>query len=515
MKDFLATHGNKIKGVLSCFDRMLFRGYLPVMNGAEMAKLLNSQNIHYQTLKGFLLNNAERIKQCAVDMAKRTGRPYQYLWNKIPMEREARRIAETDRITQGLICIFAMLQPCRTFSFKFYRGNAIAKSAKRKCLHVYYYFMDRDLGLIHVRIQTWFPMVMQVYVNGHDWLARKLDRHKIGYCKVDNVFINVDDLHRAQAFADRFASIDWAGRLTRYACLVNPLMSDVVAGQSYYWVAAQSEYATDVIFKRRQTIAKLFPRLLSHGMQCFGAKDVMGFLGRKLVGQFQGEVTTGVCDFAHLRLPGMRIKHRVGQNWIKMYDKAGVVLRIETVINNPEDFRVRRTVRRKGKPTIQWVPMRKGVAYLFRYRDVSCSANGRYLDALAVVEDPTNKVNELDRVTRRNQDAAGRGARALNPLSRDDAQLFSAVMSGADCVRGFTNRDVRCRLQNTSHMAGLDERRRSAKASRILHRLHVHKLIAKIPRSRRWRTTRLGRRVMATALQVRQLNFPQLLALAA
>ena len=290
MKDFLATHGNKIKGVLSCFDRMLFRGYLPVMNGAEMAKLLNSRNIHYQTLKGFLLNNAERVKQCAVDMAKRTGRPYQYLWNKIPMEREARRIAETDRVNQGLICIFAMLQPCRTFSFKFYRGNAIAKSAKRKCLHVYYYFMDRELGLIHVRIQTWFPMVMQVYINGHDWLARKLDRHKIGYCKVDNVFINVDDLHRAQAFADRFASIDWAERLTRYARLVNPLMNDVVAGQSYYWVAAQAEYATDVIFKRRQTLAKLFPRLLSHGMLCFGAKDVMGFLGRKLVGQFQGEL---------------------------------------------------------------------------------------------------------------------------------------------------------------------------------------------------------------------------------
>jgi hypothetical protein len=407
MKEFLAAHGNKVKGVLSCFDRMLFRGYLPVTNGAEMAKLVNRQDVGYQTLKDFLLGTAERVKQHAAQLAKQTGRPFRYLQQKIPMEQEARRIAETDEVKEGLVCIFSQLQPCRTFRFKFCRGNAWAKSARRKCLHLYFYFVDRELGLIHVSIQTWFPMVMQVYVNGHEWLARKLDQHGIGNTLVDNVFIDVDALQRAQAFSDRLASLDWPKRLDRYARKINPLLGDLIADQSYSWVTAQAEYATDVIFKRRQTLAQLFPKLLSHGTRCFGAKDVMGFLGRKLVGQFRGEVTTSVCDFAHLRLPGMRIKHRVSQNWIKMYDKAGVVLRVETVIHNPEDFRVRRTVRRRGVPKTLWVPMRKGVGYLFRYRDVSQSANGRYLDALAVVDDPTAKVAELDRVTRRSADAAG------------------------------------------------------------------------------------------------------------
>ena len=515
MKDFLAAHETKLKGVLSCFDRMVFRGYLPLMNGAEMARLLNRCDVQYQTLKAFLLENCERVKRRATELAEREGRPFRYLQHKVPMEKEARKIAEADGITQGLVCIFSILEPCRTFSFKFCRGSAFANPARRKCLHIYYYFIDRELGLVHVRIQTWFPMVMQVYFNGHDWLARKLERHGIGYCKVDNVFIDVDDFPRAQAFSDRLASVDWTKKLDRFARLANPLMDDLLAGLSYYWVTAQSEYATDVIFKRRETLAQLYPKLLSHGTRCFGAKDVMGFLGRRLVGQFQGEVTTSVCDFANVRLPGMRIKHRVQQNWIKMYDKAGVVLRVETVINNPEDFRVRRTMRRKGEPKTLWVPMRKGVAYLFRYRDVSCSANGRYLDALAVVDDPTAKVKELDQITRRNRDASGRTARALNPLSRDDVQIFEAVMNGADCVRGFTNRDVRSRLDGTRHLARLDsDRKRSAKVGRILHRLHVHGLIAKIPRSRRWRTTRRGQRIMATSLQLRQFNFPQLLALA-
>lgn len=50
------------------------------------------------------------------------------------------------------------------------------QSARRKCLFLHFYFMDRDLGLIHVKLQTWFPMQMQVYVNGHEWLVRKLTR---------------------------------------------------------------------------------------------------------------------------------------------------------------------------------------------------------------------------------------------------------------------------------------------------------------------------------------------------
>ena len=115
----------------------------------------------------------------------------------------------------------------------------------------------------------------------------------------------------------------------------------------------------------------------------------MNFLGKKLVGQFRGEVVSDITDRWERRLPGTRIKHRVKMNWIKIYDKAGSVLRVETVINQPDAFKVRKRVQRKGKRVTEWVPMRKGVANLFRYRDVSLAANGRYLEALAVVDDPS------------------------------------------------------------------------------------------------------------------------------
>jgi len=166
-----------------------------------------------------------------------------------------------------------------------------------------------------------------------------------------------------------------------------------------------------------RTCANCTPNYLSHSTLCFGAKEVMNFLGRKLNGNFQGEVVSDLSSLVCRRTGGSRIKHRVKENWLKMYDKSGLVLRIETVINNPEEFRVRKQVLRNGKQRTEWVQMRKGVAYLFRYREVSLQSNARYLDALAAVEDPTNAKRALQRVTTPKKDAAGRRCAGFNPLA--------------------------------------------------------------------------------------------------
>lgn len=509
MKEFLRKHEDRIHNVLSCFDRMLFRGYLPMMSGCAMAQFLNLLKLDGDTLKPFLLKNSERVKSHAVAMAKKYQRRFEYLRTNIQKEERARELAKRDGIQEGLVCIFSIVENCRTFSLRFSAGSRFVRSSSRKCLHFYYYFIDRDFGLIHVRIQSWFPMQIQVYVNGHEWLARKLSAHDISYGKLDNVLVSVDDIARAQRFADRFQRLNWPKILDRYARLVNPQMQDLLHSFQYYWVTAQCEYSTDIQFKSRQDLCELYPQLLSHSTLCFGAQEVMNFLGRKLNGNFQGEIVSELSSFVCRRTGGSRIKHRVKENWLKMYDKAGLVLRVETVINNPEDFRVRKRVTRKGKKRTEWVNMRKGVAWLFRYREVSLKANSRYLDALATVDDPTNAKRDMDRITRRTKDAAGRGSSGFNPLAPHDAQLFQAVMDGEHCLRGFTNRDIRKKLQATQHLSscGPDQKKASSKVSRIFRRFHAHGLIAKLPRSRRWRVTLYGRRVMGTALYLRQHDF--------
>lgn len=209
MKDFLVVHRAKVKGVLGCFDRVIFRGYLPLQDGYSMAQFLNQNDIRFRDLKSFLLEQAARVKTHAQAWAEREGRPFAYLTTHVPMEKQARAMAERDGIEQGLVCVFSVLEPCRTFSFRFSKGKPFVQSARRKCLFLYYYLMDPRLGLVHVKIQTWFPMMIQVYLNAHEWLAAKLTENGVGYTKLDNVFLHLDDIDRAQAFADRFPSLDW------------------------------------------------------------------------------------------------------------------------------------------------------------------------------------------------------------------------------------------------------------------------------------------------------------------
>jgi hypothetical protein len=510
---FVRKHQKKINGTLGCFDRMLFRGYLPIQSGWQMAQFLNQNKITFRRLKDFLVENAEKINRHAKAMAANQGRPFQYL--NVPTRKEdlARKMAEKEGIQRGLICVFSVLEPCRTFSFRFEKGRPFVQSSRRKCLFIYFYFMDRQFGLIHVKLQTWFPMQIQIYVNGHDWLERKLTANGMSFSKHDNVFLQVDDWERAQKLSDRFTELDWPWILERYARYVNPLLKKLLHGCEHYWVASQSEYSTDIIFKSSSDLRDLFPRLLSHSTLCFGAKDVMSFLGRKLNGHFLGEIISDMKDGGWLkRIPGARIKHRVKENWLKMYDKDGSVLRVEMVINNPEEFKVRKKVMRKHKRVMEWVPMRKGVAYLFRYREVSQQANYRYLEALAVVDDPTPALQQLNDITTRKITASGRGVRPFNPLSQEDLQLFKAMMAGEHCIRGLANADIRTLLESSSHLRDLahNPKKQSAKVSRILSRFHAHKLIAKIPRTRRWRVTNRGKQIMAASLCLRNVAFPEL-----
>ena len=275
MREFISKYADRIHGVLSCFDRMLFRGYLPIMSGWQMAQFFNNSNIRYRQLKPFLLEHAARVKQHGVDLAQKEGRPFQYLQEKVRKEELARQIAERDHIEDGLICVLSVLEPCRTFSFRTEKGKPFVASARRKCLFLYYYFMDREFGLVHVKLQTWFPLQIQVYVNGHEWLARKLTENGIRFRKQENAFLWIEDMARAQAFADRFASLEWPRILNPYARKVNPLMEDLLESLPYYWVTAQSEYSTDILFKSASHLSELYPRLLSHSTLCFGAKEVL------------------------------------------------------------------------------------------------------------------------------------------------------------------------------------------------------------------------------------------------
>lgn len=493
MKEFISRWAADVTGVLSGFDRLLFRGTLRSLFfvGGMMGYLWN-RRILLKDFGAHVEATTERIREASTRKALQLGREVRYL-NAPSLRKEdvAMEIARRDGIKEGLVCVLSSVEPC--FSFGIFRNRERKllelQPQLRKCLHYYHYWLSRDWGLMHGRIQTWFPFTVHVCMNGREALARRLDHAGLAYQQRDNCFSWVEDPEEAQRLADEMMRINWPRMLTRVSRELNPAHEDIFRDtpREYYWSVCQSEWATDVMFRSPERLAALYPRLLHHGMTAFRSPDVMRFLGRTVPAhtghidrRFQGEVVT---DLRH-RPEGVRLKHALGRNSIKLYDKQGSVLRVETTINDPAEFKVFRAKegRPKGKRT--WRELRRGVADLHRRARVSQAANQRYLKALAAV-DCTDKLEDLVPPICQPTEWRGRRLRGLNPWGKDQA-LLSALGRGEFAIRGLRNRDLRMILAPASEQDPSERRRQTARTSRLLRLLQAHRLIHKVPQTHRY-----------------------------
>lgn len=518
MRQFIRKFANRLVGVLSGFDRLRFRGTLLLLTSeGGMCEYLRQNNVLLKNFKSFVLGITERVRGASMRLAAQTphGKVEYLSSTRVSKEQVARDMGERYNIREGLIGVLSCIEPCRSFDI---RRDKASRSLRlrldqRQCLHHYFYFLHRDFGLLHVRLQTWFPFTIHVWLNGREWLARQLDRAGIGYVRRDNCFTSIDDVPAAQKLMDRQLNRSWPWLLDGLRRLVHPEHAAVVGNCpiDYYWSVDESEWATDLMFRSPSELSRLYPRLLRHGMQTFGSGDVMRFLGRNVPaqgvhGHFQGAVVSDLRP----RPEGVRIKHRVKRNSIKMYDKQQSVLRIETTLLDPKDMKVFRAKHDDPEGPKAWRVLRKGVADLHRRAEVSQAANERYLEALSAAEDDRT-VAELASSVCRPVIIDGRRYRALNPLSEDDARLLETVHRGEFAVNGFRNADLRVLLFPTPRADDPQERRRqSGRITRKLALLRAHGLIKKVPKTHRYTLTTNGQITIATLLAARQATSKQL-----
>jgi hypothetical protein len=502
---FVAKFTKLIVAVLSCFDRVIFKGYLPLTNGPALEGFVDHVlRIRRCDFMAFAEEQSESLVEHAKQMARDAGAEYVYLQGSHRKDKLVDQILRQRPISEGLICAPCCMECCPSFRLASGKDRPRLVNARRQQRVLYFYLLDPELGLIHIRLTTWFPFTVQVYVNGHSWLARQMIEKRLGFTQRDNAFTALDDPQAAQRLADSFVDQDWRKILHRLVRPVNPLMRQAwFRGLSYYWVVDQAGFSTDLIFTGRESLAGLYPRLLDHAVVNFSAKDILTFLGRRFHPRFDGEVLTH-CQKG--RWPGARIKHRMKNNWLKMYDKFGLVLRIETVINDPREFRVRRSRVRAGRREMVWCPMNKGVINLYRYRELSLAANERYLEALSVVDDPAPAYRQVEELTEPVV-VSGRSHAGFNPATESDVKLFAAVLDGNNLARGFRNADIREALYEPTEDAG-ERRRQSQSVGRMLKRLHVRGLIAKVPHSRRWHVSQKGHRVLGAVVRLYHYGIP-------
>jgi hypothetical protein len=239
----------------------------------------------------------------------------------------------------------------------------------------------------------------------------------------------------------------------------------------------------------------IYESLVHTAIQAGKPAQVATFLGRR--NKLASNNTEEIGNDFQTRIQGTRIKHHMGPCSIKMYDKVGLILRIETTTNDPSWFSHYRTVvHRNGTTSHELAPLKKSLYSLHDLRQLAVAANRRYLDFLSSLDDPTIAIETIGQLSEKVQDA-GRSYRGFNFFSPQEVQLFETIVRGENTIRGFRNADLRADLPDKS----------PGQISRMLKRLWMHKLIKKVGGTYKYYITELGRTVIAMGLKLKNLVF--------
>ena len=522
MKVFLNRYGARVKGVLSGWDRLAFRGTLRwLATTAGLSSYLSCQDILLKDFSVWAQFLTKQIRQSCEAVAEGLGIRTEYLRScATDKEALARRIAEEDGIAEGPICMLSAVEPSYSPTVV---GNKESRRLEvamrqRKCVWIYFYFNDPQVGLGHVRLESWLPFTIKGCLNGRHWLERDLLRSGIKYVKQDNCFRWIADIPRAQELANQQLRTDWPARLDGFVQTFFPVMNGLL-GQGrvdYYWSADATEWATDIMFGKTGDLDRLFPMLARYGLTVSDSTSVMRYLGKipgdaalpaKVAGEVRGD--------RRKRYEGICVKHRAGGNSVKVYNKAGNVLRTETTINHTRTFKTFRQPDDDAHRKPGWLPMRKGVADLERRSRISQASNERYLDMLAAC--PTDATfTEVVGTVCQPVIRDGRRARALNPSAESDMHLLRFLTQGQWAIAGLRNRDlVSWLLPSRDNLSPADRKKWSARASRLLRLLRLHGLIQKVGKTHRYHVTPKGRQVAALMISASTVQAQQLMEMAA
>jgi hypothetical protein len=502
-------YDDRISGVLSCYDRVVVTGTLPsVCYAVGMTRFLYANQIRIFDYPAFAATLRDHVRERAAAVAAEAGISVEHVSNShVRKEAIVAKVLDQRGAHPGLVHVISAMEACD--AYKPWHDKQTHKTYLRpdsgKCLHYYFYFMDAELGLVYLRVPTWSPFRLQFYCtcpwalvprDGHSWLARQLAQEGIGFTAADNAFVRIDDWQRAQDLADGF-SPDLLHRVNpclfasrpcrgakwrdRYAAQCCPVLNTF--GQSYHWSLMQVEYATDLVFRSAATLGPLCEQLTRESVLSVKAEQIASFLGRQITPQLAPELGSQFST----RIEGTCIKHRFGHASVKMYDKFGRVLRIETTTNDVSFFKHHRKVEhRQGPPTRGLAAVKKSIYSLIDLREILFGCNRRYLEHLSALNDFSAGVRALERLTKQRR-VDEKTVKGINFFDAVDNALLHALQDPRVNIAGIRRADLLPLLEQLS----------PARLSRQLRRLRDIGVIKRVAGTYRYYLTRIGRSATA------------------
>ena len=486
------THSKDIIGTLSCFDRIIITGTLPqICHSQGMTSYLYSKGVRIFDYPKFAEPFKEMIRSNTEQLAKDNGIEIEFVAKThIRKEDLVRKVLDKRGLHTGLVHIISAMEACGSYKPWHDKGSGktFLKGTQGKCLNYYFYFIDPYLGFGYIRVPTWCPFKLQVYINGHNILANELKEQCVKYSTIDNAFDFIEDFIKAQEVSDSMDIKKIHKRLDELAKTYCPVYS--AFNQIYHWSITQVEYATDIVFKKQEHLQSIYSELIATAIHTVKPDNVASFLGHKVDPRYQGEIGNNY----NIRIEGSRIKHTMGNSSIKMYDKFSKILRIETTTNDVSFFKHYREVEHyDGSKSMQYAIMKKNIYSLTPLISLFKASNKRYLEFISAFDIKESGRKRLDKVSKSKQ-VNNRSYKGFNFFSENDLALLFNILRGEFNISGFRNKDLRKRLRNFN----------TAKISRLIKRLKIFGLIKKATNSYKYYLTKLGKELIITAEKLKE-----------
>lgn len=521
MNSFLQRFGSLVKGIISGFDRIVFKGsILPLMYENGAASFLRSRKILHKDFKPWMTEQTGRLVEDAESYCQKQvdSRILPIISSKLRKEEVAHNRQSELGISEGLIGVWAATESCTSYKAMFSKTQSFPQIRKSwtKCKHLYFYFDDSDYGFMNVRLQTWFPYHVQIAMNGREWLYRDLEKHGVGFERHKNKILSLDDYQKAQALLNMQLNTQWAEMLNSFLPRVFPGMQEILGPHlSYYWTLWQSEWATDHVFVSEDALRPIGEALIRQAFMTGTSDRILRYFDRPFTktgvpyANMNSEVMGRIMGFGD----GVCARHWVDHNSVKVYTEKNT-LRTETTMNDPRKFKVYRRAQGESEDTKKrLLPMRKGVADITVRTQVSQNINDRMNDTLAQSSDD-KPIAELIIPFCKSRIKKGRPLRGLEPMGKD-RELIIAIADPVLNVSKITNRALREMLSGSLGLKGKTLRQQSAKVSRLIRFLRNHGILRKLPKQRKYSLTVKGTKITMALCAILQSSTKELTGIAA